>query len=78
MLESQNISELLNHDSPSLLEADSQLNHIGDVTLETSVSRRIEGGAFVRPKKGSAYIILANSLIGHKSVFKAYCLYKVF
>jgi hypothetical protein len=52
VLESQNLSELSNQDSPSLLEeADSQSSRVGDVTPETSVSRRNEGGAFKKPKK---------------------------
>jgi len=50
-LESHNLSELSNQDASSLLEeADSQ-SSVGDVTPETSVSQRIEGGASKKPKK---------------------------
>jgi hypothetical protein len=52
VLESHNLSELSNQDALSLLEeADSQSNRVGDVTPETSVSQRIEGGAFKKQKK---------------------------
>ncbi|KAI2619935.1 hypothetical protein GGR54DRAFT_601860 [Hypoxylon sp. NC1633] len=56
VLESHNLSELSNQDASSLPEeADSQSSRVGDVTPETSVSRRIEEGAFKKPKKkGSA------------------------
>ena len=52
MLESHNLSELSNQGAPSLLEkADSQLSRVRDVASENSVSRRIEEGAFKKPKK---------------------------
>jgi hypothetical protein len=52
VLESHNLSEPSNQDASSLLEeADSQSSRVGDVTPETSVSQRIEGKAFKKPKK---------------------------
>ncbi|CZR52123.1 uncharacterized protein PAC_02000 [Phialocephala subalpina] len=53
VLGSYNLSELSNQDALCLLEeANSQSSHVGDVTPETSVSQRIEGGAFKKPKRG--------------------------
>jgi hypothetical protein len=52
VLESHNLSELSNRDGSSLREdADSQSSRVGDATPETSVSQRIEEGAFKKPKK---------------------------
>jgi hypothetical protein len=52
-LESHHLSDQTSHDAVSLEEADSQSNRVdsGDVTPDTSQSRRIEGGAFKKPKK---------------------------
>ena len=49
-LESQNLSSV---DAASLPEADSQSNRAdgGDITSDTSLSQRTEGGAFKKPKK---------------------------
>jgi hypothetical protein len=52
VLESHNLSELSNRHGSSLREdADSQSSRVGDATPETSVSQRIEEGAFKKPKK---------------------------
>jgi len=52
VLESHNLSELSNQEGSSLREdADSQSSRVGDATPETSVSQRIEEGAFKKPKK---------------------------
>ncbi|KAH6714478.1 hypothetical protein BKA61DRAFT_632343 [Leptodontidium sp. MPI-SDFR-AT-0119] len=51
-LESHHLSDQSSHDAASLLEeADSQSSHARDVTPDTSMSQRIEGGAFKKPKK---------------------------
>jgi hypothetical protein len=51
-LESHNLSELSNQDASSLLEGgDSQSSRVGDVTPDTSMSQRIEGEAFKKPRK---------------------------
>jgi len=53
-LESHHLSGQSSHDAPSLLEdADSQLSRVGsrDVTPDTSLSQRIDGKAFKKPKK---------------------------
>lgn len=51
-LESHHLSDQSSHDAASLLEeADSQSSCAGDVTPNTSMSQRIEGGAFKKPRK---------------------------
>jgi hypothetical protein len=52
-LESHHLSDQTSHDATSLDEADSQLNRVGsrDVTPDTSLSQRIDGKAFKKPKK---------------------------
>jgi hypothetical protein len=52
-LESHHLSDQSSHDAASLEEADSQSSRVGsrDVTPDTSLSQRIEGGAFKKPKK---------------------------
>jgi len=51
-LESHNLAELSNQDASSLLEeVDSQSSCVGDATPETSMSQRINEGAFKKPKK---------------------------
>jgi hypothetical protein len=53
-LESHHLSDQSSHDAASLLEdADSQSSHVGsrDITPDTSLSQRIEGGAFKKPRK---------------------------
>ena len=51
-LESHHLSDQSSHDAVSLLEeADSQSSCAGDVTLDTSMSQRIEGEAFKKPRK---------------------------
>ena len=48
------LSNQSSHDAASLLEeADSQSSYAGDVTPDTSMSQRIEGGAFKKPRKRS-------------------------
>jgi hypothetical protein len=52
-LESHHLSDQTSHDAASLDEADSQSNRVGsrDVTSDTSLSQRIDGKAFKKPKK---------------------------
>jgi hypothetical protein len=52
-LESHHLSDQTSHDAASLNEADSQSNRVGsrDVTPDTSLSQRIDGKAFKKPKK---------------------------
>jgi hypothetical protein len=51
-LESHHLSDQSSHDAASLLEeADSQSSYARDVTPDTSMSQRIEGGAFKKPRK---------------------------
>ncbi|KAL5316341.1 hypothetical protein ACEPPN_015386 [Leptodophora sp. 'Broadleaf-Isolate-01'] len=51
-LESHYLSDQSSHDAAALLEeADSQSSCAGDVTPDTSMSQRIEGGAFKKPRK---------------------------
>ncbi|KAF8853979.1 hypothetical protein BDZ45DRAFT_597716, partial [Acephala macrosclerotiorum] len=52
-LESHHVSDRSGHDAASLEEAGSQSSRVGsqDVTPGTSLSQRIEGGGFKKPKK---------------------------
>jgi hypothetical protein len=52
-LESHHLSDQTSHNATSLDEADSQSSHVGsrDVTPESSLSQRIEGGEFKKPRK---------------------------
>jgi hypothetical protein len=51
-LESHHLSDQSSHDAASVLEeADSQSSRAGDVTPDTSMSQRIKGGAFKKPRK---------------------------
>jgi hypothetical protein len=52
-LESHHLSDQSSHDAASLDEADSQSSRVGsrDVTPDTSLSQRIDGKAFKKPKK---------------------------
>jgi hypothetical protein len=52
-LESHHLSDQTSHDAASLEEADSQSSRVGsrDVTPDTSLSQRVEGGAFKKPRK---------------------------
>jgi hypothetical protein len=52
-LESHHLSDQTSHDAASLDEADSQSSHVGsrDVTPDTSLSQRMEGGEFKKPRK---------------------------
>jgi hypothetical protein len=51
-LESHYLFDQSSRDAASLLkEADSQLSYAEDVTLDTFMSQRIEGGAFKKPRK---------------------------
>ncbi|KAH8765640.1 hypothetical protein BGZ57DRAFT_943473 [Hyaloscypha finlandica] len=54
-LESHHLSDQTSHDAASLEEADSQSSRVAsrDVTPDTSLSQRIEGGAFKKPRKRS-------------------------
>jgi hypothetical protein len=51
VLESHNLSEPSNQDASSLLEEAESQSSYKDITPETSVSQRIEGNAFKKPKK---------------------------
>ena len=52
-LESHYLSDQTSHDAASLGEADSQSSRVSsrDVTPDISLSQRIEGGAFKKPRK---------------------------
>jgi len=52
-LESHHLSDQISHDAASLEEADSQSSRVSlrDVTPDTSLSQRIEGGACRKPRK---------------------------
>jgi len=52
-LESHHLSDQTSHDAASLEEADSQSSRVRsrDVTPDTSLPQRIEGGAFKKPRK---------------------------
>ena len=52
-LESHHLSDQSSHNAASLEEADSQSSRVGsrDVTPDTSLSQRIDGKAFKKPKK---------------------------
>lgn len=63
-LESQHLSDQSSHDAASMLEeADSQSSHVGsrDVTPDTSLSQRIDGKAFKKPKKRARPVELHQS-----------------
>jgi hypothetical protein len=54
VLESHHLSYQSSHDAASMLEeADSQSSHVGsqDITPDTSLSQRTDGGAFKKPRK---------------------------
>jgi hypothetical protein len=53
-LKSHHLSDQSSHNTASLEEADSQSSRVGsrDVTPDTSLSQRIDGKAFKKPKKG--------------------------
>jgi hypothetical protein len=52
-LESHHLSDQTSHDAVSLEEADSQSSCVSsrDVTPDISLSQRVEGGAFKKPRK---------------------------
>ena len=52
-LESHHLSDQSSQDAASLQEAGSQSSRVGsrDVTPDTSLSQRIEGGVFKKPRK---------------------------
>jgi hypothetical protein len=52
-LKSHHLFNQTSHDAASLDEADSQSSHVGsrDVTPNTSLSQRMEGGEFKKPRK---------------------------
>jgi hypothetical protein len=52
-LESHHLSDQTSHDAAFLEEADSQSSRVGsrDISSDTSLSQRIEGGAFKKPRK---------------------------
>ena len=59
-LESHHLSD---HDATSLEETDSQASRVGsrDVTPDTSISQRIDGKAFKKPKKRARPVELHQS-----------------
>ena len=62
-LESHHLSDQTGHDAASLEEADSQSSRISsrDVIPDTSLSQRIEGGAFKKPRKRGRPVELPQS-----------------
>ena len=62
-LESHHLSDQTSHDATSLDEADSQSSRVGsrDVTPDTSLSQRIDGKAFKKPKKRARPVELHQS-----------------
>jgi hypothetical protein len=62
-LESHHLSDQTSHNAASLDEADSQSNRVGsrDVTPNTSLSQRIDGKAFKKPKKRARPVELHRS-----------------
>ena len=63
-LESHHLSDQSSHDATSALEeADSQSSRVGsrDVTPDTSLSQRIDGKAFKKPKKRARPVELHQS-----------------
>jgi hypothetical protein len=62
-LESHHLSDQTSHDAASLDEADRQSNRVGsrDVTPDTSLSQRIDGKAFKKPKKRARPVELHQS-----------------
>jgi hypothetical protein len=62
-LESHHLSDQTSHDAASLDEADSQSSRVGsrDVTPDTSLSQRIDGKAFKKPKKRARPVELHQS-----------------
>jgi hypothetical protein len=62
-LESHHLSDQTSHDAAPLDEDDSQSNRVGsrDVTPDTSLSQRIDGKAFKKPKKRARPIELHQS-----------------
>jgi len=62
-LESHHLSDHSSYDAASLEEADRQASHVGsrDVTPDTSLSQRIDGKAFKKPKKRARPVELHQS-----------------
>jgi hypothetical protein len=62
-LESHHLSDQTSHDAAPLDEADSQSSRVGsrDVTPDTSLSQRIDGKEFKKPKKRARHVELHQS-----------------
>jgi len=62
-LESHHLSDQTSHDPASLDEADSQSSRVGsrDITPDTSLTQRIDGKAFKKPKKRARPVELHQS-----------------